>query len=73
MVEKIAERFFYTVKYFKFSTLLLSDDKKSFFKDTQNSKNLSFAFSRKIKLLKIKSFLAQTNRTRLFFRNGGSN
>ncbi len=49
-MEKIAEIFFNLVKTFNFSKLLLSDDKKNFLKDTQNSKNLAFAFSQKMKI-----------------------
>ncbi len=49
-MEKIAEMFFNLVKTFNFPKLLISDDKKSFLKDTQNSKNLAFAFSHKMKI-----------------------
>jgi len=55
MIEKIAEIFFYLVKTFNFSKLLLSED-KNLLKDTQNSKNLAFAFSQKIKIHENKSF-----------------
>ena len=51
-MEKIAEIFFYLVKTFNFSKLLFSDDKK----DTQNSKNLAFAFSQKIQIDENKLF-----------------
>ena len=50
MMEKIAEIFFYFVKTLNFSKLFLSDDKKSFLKDTQNNKNLAFAISQKMKI-----------------------
>ncbi len=55
-MEKIAEAFFNFVKTFNFPKLLLSNDKKSFLKDTQNNKNLAFAFSQKMKIDENKSF-----------------
>jgi len=56
MVEKIAEIFFYFVKTSNFIKVTPLRWQKSFLKDTQNSKNLAFAFSQKMKIDKNKSF-----------------
>jgi len=56
MVEKIAERFFYTVKYFNFSKLLLSDDKKAFLKTPKTVQICLLPFPGKLNCLKLNHF-----------------